>query len=290
MLDLMDEEATWGFDYANQYAIDLLIFMIAFAFSVITPFVTPAALFYFLAAYIGGKHELTHVWRPHYQLGGDFWPILFDRLVVGVIVSHILLIGYFSLKEGFGQAALGCLLPVISLRFWFYVNRTILPAAKFLPFNPKHRWYNSLNTSASASTSASSPFGGSFSPAHPPSTFSSPVSSSWLNLRWSSFPSLQGSQQDIYGYPRQNKVRRRRPPSKKKTGEDGSMPNSTKDEDEDDDERTSVKTSWKNLWREEERRDLAEAVGLPYPTPAYAHPALLGLTESDSPLLLAEGR
>eukprot|EP00457_Paulinella_chromatophora_P007667 gb/GEZN01007691.1/.p1 GENE.gb/GEZN01007691.1/~~gb/GEZN01007691.1/.p1 ORF type:complete len:471 (-),score=109.21 gb/GEZN01007691.1/:102-1424(-) len=132
MLEMEDEKLSWGFDYATCYSIDLLVFTIAFSFAVMTPLILPAALLYFLVAWVATKHELTQVWKPHMQLGGDYWPVIFNRLVAGVMVAQLTLVGYFSVKDGYYQAGAIVVLCFLLLRFWYYVNQ-IFPAAQYLP-------------------------------------------------------------------------------------------------------------------------------------------------------------
>mmetsp|Transcript_7665 Transcript_7665/g.8801 ORF Transcript_7665/g.8801 Transcript_7665/m.8801 type:complete len:159 (+) Transcript_7665:386-862(+) len=58
-----------------------------------------------------------------------FFPMTFNRIIVGCLVGHLTLVGVFSLKEGYIQSTLMLVAFFSTLAFWRFVNGKLAPAA-----------------------------------------------------------------------------------------------------------------------------------------------------------------
>lgn len=82
-------------DYPNQ----LLIFMVGCAFAPLAPILVPFIVIYFGMALIVYRYRLVYNIPKCYDGGGSLFPLVFNRVIVGVIVGQLTLLGVLGLKE-----------------------------------------------------------------------------------------------------------------------------------------------------------------------------------------------
>jgi len=107
----------------QKYGTDLpeaaLIFIIAFTFGTIQPMMLIFAALYFFTIYFSKRYSLLWISVNPYQTGGGFWPLLYNRIMIGVIVGQLCVLGLFALKEQPIQAILMVPLIIISIGYWY---------------------------------------------------------------------------------------------------------------------------------------------------------------------------
>lgn len=72
--------------------------------------------------YVSGKYRVLYIAFPQYESGGVFWPDVFTRMCIGLLLSELTLIGVFGLKQVPVQAGFLVPLPFLTFVFWRYVR------------------------------------------------------------------------------------------------------------------------------------------------------------------------
>lgn len=121
------------FNYGAEYPMHILVAILAMVYSTIAPIVLYCALIYFVLGYICVKYQILFMRRNKYDSGGQLWPVVFNRIITGLIIAQITLVGVFSLKLAPFQAALSVPLPLVSLLFMDVVNKAYYKTSLFLP-------------------------------------------------------------------------------------------------------------------------------------------------------------
>jgi hypothetical protein len=76
-------------EYHIHYPPILLTFLIALAYSVISPAMLIFAMLYFGIATQVWKHQLLYVYDSRTELGGALWPQIFNRCIVALIIFQV---------------------------------------------------------------------------------------------------------------------------------------------------------------------------------------------------------
>lgn len=97
--------AKQNFYYGREYPNILLVMSICFTYASIAPVVLPVGAIYFFFAFHVYKLQFVHVISSRYQAGGSLFPAACSLAIVGLTGGQLTLIGFLSLREGFGPAA-----------------------------------------------------------------------------------------------------------------------------------------------------------------------------------------
>ncbi|GLB41104.1 putative cytosolic domain of 10TM putative phosphate transporter [Lyophyllum shimeji] len=119
-------------NYGVVYPQAILMFVITLLYSVVQPLILVFGAFYFGMAYIVYKYKLLFVFYKPYESQGQAWPITFVRLIWGVVIFLLFMIGIFTLRQSFIISSL--LLPLLAATIiWsWYVQKTFKPLSKFV--------------------------------------------------------------------------------------------------------------------------------------------------------------
>jgi hypothetical protein len=102
----------YGWEYPNL----LLVIVICFTYSCISPIILPVVAAFFLGAWLVYKNQILIVYNPSYESGGTMFPMVCHRTLTGLICGQLTFIGYAMLREGFYQALMTFPLPVITIK------------------------------------------------------------------------------------------------------------------------------------------------------------------------------
>ena len=120
--------------FERVYPSLLLVITICFVYAVITPAVVPFCAVYFAAAELVYKRNLLYVYVPTSESGGTLWPKVVWGMLVALITSHCVLIGYFYFTAGaLLCASLVVPLPCAALAFGLWAERAFFEPAQYLP-------------------------------------------------------------------------------------------------------------------------------------------------------------
>ena len=107
--------------YGFEIGLQCGIFLIALAFSVISPIITVACCVYFAFAWVFWRYSVLYVYVRKYESGGLMWPFVFQRILVMLVVMAVFTSCVFVVKGAFIQATLLLILvPTWVSRFSHY--------------------------------------------------------------------------------------------------------------------------------------------------------------------------
>jgi hypothetical protein len=122
------------FSYGFYLPQTLLIFVVCVIYSVLPSswLIQLFGLVYFL---IGGfiyKYQLLYAMDHHQHSTGRAWPMICDRIIVGLVVFQVAMTGILALKSALTPSA--CLLPLLIGTVWFtvYFRHTYYPLMMFI--------------------------------------------------------------------------------------------------------------------------------------------------------------
>ena len=67
-----------------------------------------------------------------YESRGEAWPITFNRLMWGVVMFHVFMIGIFTLSKSFVLSSLMVPLLVFTLYWTWYMNHEYKPLSRYV--------------------------------------------------------------------------------------------------------------------------------------------------------------
>lgn len=111
-----DSEANWypePMEYAAAVPNAVLIFILGIVYAPIAPLVPIFATFYFLVAVRVSRVQLVYVKLQPFDSRGSLWPAVSSRVILGLLLAHLTLLGVFILKFGPAQAPL--VLPLLPI-------------------------------------------------------------------------------------------------------------------------------------------------------------------------------
>ncbi|KAL0371342.1 UNVERIFIED_CONTAM: CSC1-like protein [Sesamum angustifolium] len=95
-----------------------LYFLLGLVYSVVTPFVLPFIIIFFAFAYVVFRHQIINVYDQNYESGAAFWPDVHRRVVIGLVISQLLLMGLLSTKSIAKSTPVLLILPILTI--WFH--------------------------------------------------------------------------------------------------------------------------------------------------------------------------
>lgn len=118
-------------NYGAVYPQAILIFVVTLMYSVIQPLILIFGAIYFGIAYVVYKYKVLFVFYKPYESKGEAWPITFARLMWGIVLFQVLMIGIFTLSKSVVLSTL--MLPLLAVTaYWgWHMQRECRPYAKF---------------------------------------------------------------------------------------------------------------------------------------------------------------
>ncbi|KAL2610803.1 hypothetical protein R1flu_022495 [Riccia fluitans] len=129
--EVRDAWAPGSFGYMPNVPNDLLIITITLAYSVIAPLILPFAFAYFGIGWVVQRNQALKVYVPDYESGGRMWPHIHSRILVGLFVSQITMLGFFGVKE-FPYTPLLLPLPFLTILFATICHKIYYPSFKYV--------------------------------------------------------------------------------------------------------------------------------------------------------------
>ncbi|XP_074274164.1 CSC1-like protein At4g02900 [Silene latifolia] len=115
-----DEAMDPGFlDFPTYEPRIQLYFLLGLVYCVITPILLPFIIVFFAFAYLVFRHQIINVYDRKYESGAAFWPDVHQRIIIGLVISHLLLLGLLSTKDVKTSTPLLVALPVLTI--WFHI-------------------------------------------------------------------------------------------------------------------------------------------------------------------------
>lgn len=105
-------ELGWHLSY------DILVPILGFTYAAISPLILIFVVLYFSVAWTCTAFQLIYVREVHFDGGGLFFPKLHSRLLLGLSVAQLTMVGYFGLKDCPVMASFT--IPLVILTYQFY--------------------------------------------------------------------------------------------------------------------------------------------------------------------------
>ena len=121
-----------AFDYASYYNYFLFYSTVSLCYATIQPIVLPVTFLYFVIDCWLKKYLLLYVFITKTESGGQFWNVLFNRVLFATFLANC--IAALVIKAAFGSwTMLGCMvpLPLLLLVFKIYCSKTFEDQCKY---------------------------------------------------------------------------------------------------------------------------------------------------------------
>lgn len=129
------------FSYGFYLPQTILIFNICTVYSVLPSswLVTLYGLVYFCIGRFVYKYQLLYAMDHQQHSTGRAWPMICNRIMVGLVVFQIAMIGYLALNKALTRSIL--LVPALVATIWFniYFQRTYEPLMKYIALSSIYR-------------------------------------------------------------------------------------------------------------------------------------------------------
>ncbi|XP_022150164.1 CSC1-like protein At4g02900 [Momordica charantia] len=92
-----------------------LYILLGFVYSVVTPILLPFIIVFFAFSYLVYRHQIINVYNQKYESGAAFWPHVHRRVIIGLLISQLLLMGLFSMRDAEKSSAVLVALPILTI-------------------------------------------------------------------------------------------------------------------------------------------------------------------------------
>eukprot|EP00050_Salpingoeca_kvevrii_P022373 m.125414 g.125414 ORF g.125414 m.125414 type:complete len:394 (-) comp9690_c0_seq2:363-1544(-) len=106
------------YDYGVALPSQLLVILVGLTYSTVAPAIIPFLIFYFFFGYVTYRHQLFYVFVSEYETGGLYWKKVFHRVMCGILLSELTIIGVMGVKKGYYQSPLMIPLVLATILFW----------------------------------------------------------------------------------------------------------------------------------------------------------------------------
>ncbi|KAF9916827.1 hypothetical protein BX616_002711 [Lobosporangium transversale] len=122
-------ELPYGVVYANA----TLVFVVVLIYSCIRPAILIFGTIYFAVGYLVFKYQLLYVYFHPYESGGKIWPMVYNRLTLGLLTFQLTMLGLFMLKHAYFFGVLLAPLPAGTAWFWYRTTNIYKWTATYMP-------------------------------------------------------------------------------------------------------------------------------------------------------------
>ncbi|XP_071726662.1 CSC1-like protein At4g02900 [Rutidosis leptorrhynchoides] len=95
-----------------------LYFLLGLVYSTVTPILLPFIIVFFAFAYLVFRHQIINVYNQKYESAASFWPDVHRRILIGLVISQITLLGLLSTKSAANSTPVLLVLPFLTI--WFH--------------------------------------------------------------------------------------------------------------------------------------------------------------------------
>uniref|UniRef100_A0A2P2IPP4 CSC1/OSCA1-like 7TM region domain-containing protein n=1 Tax=Rhizophora mucronata TaxID=61149 RepID=A0A2P2IPP4_RHIMU len=127
-----EDSSYWlmSFPYHTEVPRVLLFGLIGFTCAIMAPLILPFVLIYFSLAYLVYKNQILNVYIQKYQSGGLYWPTVHNTTIFSLVLTQIIALGVFGIKESPVASSFTIPLVVGTLLFNEYCRQRFHPVFK----------------------------------------------------------------------------------------------------------------------------------------------------------------
>ncbi|KAF9146730.1 hypothetical protein BG015_011511 [Linnemannia schmuckeri] len=122
-------ELPYGVVYSNA----TLAFVVILIYSCIKPIILVFGVIYFAVGYLVFKYQLLYVYFHPNESGGQIWPMVYNRLTLGLVTFQVTMLGLFMLKQAYFFGILLAPLPAGTVWFWYWTTNAYYLTARHIP-------------------------------------------------------------------------------------------------------------------------------------------------------------
>lgn len=115
------------FPYHTEVPRVLLFGLLGFTCSILAPLILPFLLVYFFLGYVVYRNQIVNVYCSKYETGGQMWPIAHNATIFSLVLSQIIAIGVFGIKESPISSSFTIPLVILTLLFNEYCRQRFYP-------------------------------------------------------------------------------------------------------------------------------------------------------------------
>lgn len=126
-IDIRSNEKPDEFHYGAELARLVIFCVIGFSYSALSPLILLSMTVYYFLAWIAFAFLVCHVYPTRFDSGAAFYPMVMSRIVLGIGVTLVFMMGYLALKSAPGPSAMLFPLLVITTVFYstYIINRQL---------------------------------------------------------------------------------------------------------------------------------------------------------------------
>ncbi|XP_043718808.1 CSC1-like protein At4g02900 [Telopea speciosissima] len=110
-----------------------LYFLLGLVYSAVTPILLPFIVVFFGLSYVVFRHQIINVYDQKYESAAAFWPDVHRRIIIGMIISQLLVMGLMSTKGAKYSTQLLIVLPILTIWFHLFCKGRFESAFKKFP-------------------------------------------------------------------------------------------------------------------------------------------------------------
>ncbi|KAF9286357.1 hypothetical protein BGZ68_003008 [Mortierella alpina] len=131
--DYAEARAPLQLPYGVAYSNATLVFVVILIYSCIKPLILVFGAIYFAIGILVFKYQVLYVYFHPHESSGQMWPMVYNRLTLGLVTFQLTMLGLFMLKQAYVFGVLLAPLPIGTVWFWYWTTTTYKQTAKFIP-------------------------------------------------------------------------------------------------------------------------------------------------------------
>ncbi|CAO3656691.1 unnamed protein product [Mucor hiemalis] len=121
------------YNFGWGYPVPVFMFVVILVYSTISPLILVFGVVYFAMSYLVCKYQLLYVYFHSYEVAGRMWPMVFSRIIIGLIIFELTSAGLFLLNKSYPLAALCVPLLFFTVAYKIVMDKAYQRSTQFLP-------------------------------------------------------------------------------------------------------------------------------------------------------------
>ncbi|KAI7901241.1 uncharacterized protein BX663DRAFT_515369 [Cokeromyces recurvatus] len=121
------------YNFGWGYPVPVFMFVVILVYSTISPLILVFGVIYFAMSYLVCKYQLLYVYFHSYEVAGRMWPMVFSRIIIGLLIFELTSAGLFTLNKSYPLAALCIPLILLTISYKFMMDKAYQKSTQFLP-------------------------------------------------------------------------------------------------------------------------------------------------------------
>lgn len=143
------------YNFGWGYPVPVFMFVVILVYSTISPLILVFGVIYFAMSYLVCKYQLLYgklnetenygsvnacilslcriVYFHSYEVAGRMWPLVFSRIIIGLLIFELTSAGLFILNKSYPLAAICVPLIILTVAYKFMMDKAYQKSTQFLP-------------------------------------------------------------------------------------------------------------------------------------------------------------